>query len=333
VKPYGDMLWMDPGEPEATDRALAVIADVVRRYDVDGVHVDDYFYPYPVKGPAGEDVPFPDEESWRAYRGPLARPEWRRANVDAFVARMYGEVRAASAHVRVGISPFGIGRPERRPEGVAGFSQYDALSADVESWLGNGWMDYLAPQLYWKSDTPGQPFAVLLDYWNSQNRKGRHVWPGLFTSRIDASADSWQVEDIAEEIDIARRRGARGHIHFSMSALAQDRRGIAARLRDMYATPSLVPAAPWLSRETPVPPVVTAVADGTSPGVIRIAASGAPWRLATWALYGDAWRFFVLAEGRGLIPREDGGRALSSLVVSSVDRSGIESARVRVMVA
>lgn len=328
VKSYGDMLWMDPGDPAATDLALAVITDVVRRYDVDGVHVDDYFYPYPVKGAGGEDVPFPDDETWLAYRGPLTRAQWRRANVDALVARMYDEVRAASAHARVGISPFGIGRPDRRPGGVTGFSQYDALFADVESWLENGWMDYLAPQLYWKSDTPGQQFGVLLDYWASQNRRSRDVWPGLFTSRIDASGQSWDPGDIVGQIDLARARGARGHIHFSISALAQDRRGIAQRLRDTYATPALVPAAPWLSRAAPAPPTVDAFVDAAAPSIVRIAANGAPWRLAIWACYADAWRFSVIAGGRGTIPREDGGRALSSIVASSVDRIGVESERV-----
>jgi uncharacterized lipoprotein YddW (UPF0748 family) len=329
VKSYGDMLWMDPGDPAAGDRALAVIVDVVNRYDVDGVHVDDYFYPYPVKNAAGEEIAFPDEDSWRAYHGPLARADWRRANIDAFVARMYAAVRAASPHVRVGISPFGIGRPDRRPEGVSGFSQYDAIFADAETWLANGWLDYLAPQLYWKRDTPGQQFAALLDYWNSQNTKARHVWPGLFTSRIDASAESWSVEDIAAEIEVARAHAARGHIHFSMSALAQDRRGIAGRLRELYATPSLVPPAPWLSRGEPAAPLVDAVVDTAAPGIVRIVTRDAPWRLAVWALYGESWRFFILPAGQRTIAREDAGRALQSLVVSSVDRAGIESVRVR----
>jgi uncharacterized lipoprotein YddW (UPF0748 family) len=329
VKSYGDMLWMDPGDPAAADRALAVIVDVVKRYDVDGVHVDDYFYPYPVKTAAGDEVAFPDEDSWREYHGPLARADWRRANIDSFVARMYDAVRAASAHVRVGISPFGIGRPDRRPEGVSGFSQYDAIFADVETWLANGWMDYLAPQLYWKRDTPGQQFAALLDYWNSQNVKTRHIWPGLFTSRIDASAESWSVEDIATEIDVARGHAARGHIHFSISALAQDRRGIAGRLRELYATPSLVPPTPWLSRVSPAPPVVDVAVDASAPSVVRIMPKDAPWRLAVWTLYGDSWRFAVLPAGQGALAREDAGRALRSLVVSRVDRVGIESVRVR----
>lgn len=237
VKAYGDYQWMDPGEPEARERTLAVILDVVRRYDVDGVHVDDYFYPYPVKDGDGREVPFPDDRTWSAYvaaGGRLARADWRRSNVDAFIERLYHEVHRVKDGVRVGVSPFGLGRPDRRPAGVAGFSQYDSLYADVERWLENGWMDYLAPQLYWKSDSPEQPFATLLAYWQSQNPHRRDIWPGLFTSRIDASENSWMPEDIVGQIALARAAGAGGHVHFSISALAQDRRGIAGKLREAY---------------------------------------------------------------------------------------------------
>ena len=329
VRLYGDMLWLDPGDPAAADLAIAAILDVVRRYDVDGVHIDDYFYPYPVKGPDGAEVAFPDRETWSAYQGPLSLADWRRANVDRFVERLYREVRRESERARVGVSPFGLGRPDRRPAGVTGFSQYDAIYADVETWLANGWMDYLAPQLYWKSDSPGQPFAVLLEYWRSQNLAARHVWPGLFTSRINPGENSWDPADILGQVDLARAGGAAGHIHFSIAAIAQDRRGIAQRLRTAYANPALVPATPWLANRPPAAPTATATIDA---GGTRVTTTndGAPWLLATWALYGDAWRFFVLARGEGTIPQEYAGKPLRELVVSSVDRIGVESARGRV---
>ncbi|HUQ28789.1 MAG TPA: family 10 glycosylhydrolase [Usitatibacter sp.] len=328
VRPYGDMLWMDPGDPAAAEVALAVILDVLRRYEVDGVHIDDYFYPYPVKGPNGEDEAFDDRATWGAYKGPLTLSQWRRENVDRFVERLYYEVRRENARALVGVSPFGIGRPDRRPAGIAGFSQYDAIYADVERWLENGWMDYLAPQLYWKSDSPGQRFSLLLEYWQSQNRMGRHVWPGLFTSRIDATEKSWTPEDIAGQIELSRARDAQGHIHFSMAALAQDRRGIVERLHSTYANAALVPATPWLANRAPPAPAVNASAEGD---VIRIAtAQPTPWLLATWALYGEAWHFSVLPRGEGAITRERSGNRLVQLVVSSVDRAGMESDRVRV---
>ena len=178
VKAYGDFLWMDPAEPEAARRTLAVVADVVRRYDIDGVHIDDYFYPYPVKAPGSDvETDFPDEPAWNAYLaggGKLPRADWRRRNVDDLVRAMNDLVHREKPWVRFGVSPFGIGRPDRRPAGITGFSQYDRLYADVEAWVANGWLDYLAPQLYWKVDQPGQQFEPLLDYWPQGNAHARH---------------------------------------------------------------------------------------------------------------------------------------------------------------
>jgi uncharacterized lipoprotein YddW (UPF0748 family) len=302
---------------------------VVRRYDVDGVHIDDYFYPYPIKGADGQDLPFPDEESWGSYLlsgGRLTRADWRRANVDALIERLYREVRHANDRVRVGVSPCGIGRPDRRPEGVTGFSQFDAIYADVERWLENGWMDYLAPQLYWKSDTPGQRFATLLEYWKAQNPRGRDIWPGFFTSRIDASENSWTPDDIAGQVALARAGGANGHIHFSIAALAQDRRGIVERLRASYPGPALVPAARWIERDAPPAPSMQVTIEAAQ---ARVAADNVPWLLATWARYGNDWRFFIVPRGDGTIPLMESGRMLEAVVASAVDRYGRESRRVR----
>ncbi|MFN0184297.1 MAG: glycoside hydrolase family 10 protein, partial [Aquabacterium sp.] len=198
VRRYGDQLWLDPGEPAAQSHTLAVVSDVLRRYPVDAVHIDDYFYPYPVAGAGGgTDLPFPDDEPWARYRaggGILTRDDWRRDNVDRLVQRLYETVQQQPG-VRLGISPFGIGRPDRRPPGVSGFSQYDRLFADVERWLDQGWLDYLVPQLYWPRDQRAQAFEPLLDYWLGANSAGRHVWPGLFTSRVGAPDRPWRADE------------------------------------------------------------------------------------------------------------------------------------------
>ena len=252
VKRYGESLWMDPGEPASARRTLEVIADVTRRYDVDGIHIDDYFYPYPEKAADGSEVDFPDDASWAEYKrsgGRLSRADWRRANVDALVQRIHDVVHEVKPWVRFGVSPFGIGRPDLRPPGVAGFSQYDKLYANVELWLQRGWLDYLAPQLYWPVDSPEQPFDPLLDYWLRVNTAGRHVWPGYFTSRIDDTPRSWRPEEIERQVAITRARGVDGHIHFSMAALMQNRGGIADRLKTLYAVPARVPESPWLPRK------------------------------------------------------------------------------------
>ena len=144
---YGNFLWMDPGAVEVQDQLVAVIADVVTRYDIDGVHFDDYFYPYP------DEDPFPDSGTYGAYvqgGGQLGLADWRRDNVNRVVERVGLEVAKLRPSVRWGISPFGIYRPGI-PEGIQGLDQYDAIYADPVKWMQEGWLDYLAPQLYWPS--------------------------------------------------------------------------------------------------------------------------------------------------------------------------------------
>lgn len=244
---YGRYQWMDPGNPTARKWSLAVIQDVVRRYDVDGVHIDDYFYPYPENGKA-----FPDDASFKAYRdggGKLARDDWRRQNIDGYVERMYELVHAEKPWVMVGISPFGIARPGV-PKGIkAGLDQYGQLYADVPKWLREGWCDYLSPQLYWPIDQAPQAFSVLLDYWHSQNPKGRAIWPGLYTSKIRDGGGRLRATELRDEIELVRRRDSvrPGHVHFSFKALRGDHALTARPLRaEVYTEPAEVPKLPWL---------------------------------------------------------------------------------------
>lgn len=243
VKRYGDQLWIDPSEPAAAEHTLAVVRDLLSRYALDGVHIDDYFYPYPVLDATGKaDVDFPDDPGWLAYLtsgGTLSRADWRRDHVNRLVQRLYATAHAARPGTRVGISPFGLPRPDLRPPGITGFSQYDKLYADVELWLREGWLDYLAPQLYWPRAQVAQAFEPLLQSWQALNPLGRPIHPGLFTSRIDATPQSWLPEEIVGQIDSIRRLApGSGHIHFSMAALAQNRKGVADLLRSgPYAAP------------------------------------------------------------------------------------------------
>ncbi len=322
VKRYGDMLWMDPAEPAAVAQTLAVVADVLRRYDIDGVHIDDYFYPYPLPVPGAKDgaeVPFPDDEAWARFRssgGNLSRDDWRRQQVDGMVQALQRTVREANAHARFGVSPFGLPRPDRRPAGITGFSQYDKLYADAEKWLENGWLDYWAPQLYWPITRTGQQFPVLLDYWLAQNPFQRHVWPGLFTSRVGTAAAAtqgvpgnvWPAREIADQVALLRSRpAAGGHIHFSLIALQQDRDGLATLLQQgTYATPALVPVTPWLNAPAVGLPGLRRLA-----GKLRIvpAQAGAlPVRWAVWRRMGGAtaprWVFSALAPGEREIDPE-----------------------------
>ena len=118
VRQYGELLWLDPGEKEVQDYSLSVVMDVVKRYDVDGVHFDDYFYPYKVKGASGKELDFPDDASWQRFGagGKLSRDDWRRENVNTFIQRVYPSIKAAKPWVKFGVSPFGIWRPHYPPQ-------------------------------------------------------------------------------------------------------------------------------------------------------------------------------------------------------------------------
>jgi uncharacterized lipoprotein YddW (UPF0748 family) len=342
VKTYGDYWWMDPGDAFASRRTAEVVADVVKRYNVDGVHIDDYFYPYPIPDPRapkpkpgepGVTVDFPDQPSWDLYRktgGKLSRDEWRRQNVDQLVERLYRTVHATKPNVMFGVSPFGIGRPDRRPPGIKGSSQYDTIYANVELWLEKGWMDYLAPQIYWKVGEKSHEFDVLLDYWISQNTQRRHLWPGLFASAINDSVKAWVPADILRQIDVIRARSpAGGHIQYSMIALMQDRQGITTKLAaGPYAGAALVPATPWLATAAPPAPTLKNERDGRLrivPGKMEgkktapVAANYAVWRRQ-----GTAWSFAVQPAGDPLLMTNDA----DAVVVSAVDWLGNESPRV-----
>jgi len=355
VKSYGRYLWMDPGEAVAAQRTLDVVLDVVRRYDIDGVHIDDYFYPYPIDagsntaGPEGvaldagvgqkQELEFPDQPSWQHYLldgGTLDRAGWRRQNVNRLIEALYQGIHREKSRVRFGISPFGIGRPDRRPAGIVGFSQYDKLYADAETWLANGWLDYLAPQLYWPVAQAPQAFDVLLDYWVAQNTRARHIWPGLYTSRIDRSAKAFAPEEILKQIAVTRSRASvGGHVHFSIAALMENRKGISEQLKaQSYQSPALTPATPWLGSVLPAAPTVAMRREGNGLA-LKISATGAKpvAQYAIWSRYANEWRFSVAPAGRAnlLLADDAAGGAVQAVVVSAVDRLGNESERVSVL--
>ncbi len=195
--------------------------DVVKRYDIDGVHFDDYFYPYKEPDASGKDLDFPDDASWKRYGagGRLSREDWRRENVNAFIHRVYQAIKAAKPWVKFGISPFGIWRPGNPPQ-IKGYDAYAKLYADSRKWLANGWLDYFAPQLYWPIGPPDQSFPVLLRWWAEQNTKGRHLWPGLDATK---AGGKWKPQEIADQIALARKQpGVTGYIFYSMNSLARN---------------------------------------------------------------------------------------------------------------
>ncbi len=336
VHRYGELLWMDPGEPAIVEHSLRVILDVVGRYDIDGVHLDDYFYPYPVTDSLDRPVPFPDSTSWAhaaAAGNPLGRDDWRRQNVDRFLERLYGGVKAAKPWVKVGISPFGIWRPGY-PEGVTGFDAYAGIYADARRWQQAGWLDYLAPQLYWAIASEGQPYADLLAWWSEQNAAGRHLWPGNYASRIGFEGRArWEPTEIVEQVRLTRDfAGATGNVLFSMKVLRDTASVLGQQLAaEVYAAPALVPPSPWLDSDAPAVPTLAVEAAGDRLALALVPGGPEPvWRWVVRVRHGATWTVDVVPGWEQSVLLASGAEPEpDEVAVSAVDRVGNESPVVR----
>jgi uncharacterized lipoprotein YddW (UPF0748 family) len=249
VVSYGTKKWLDPGLPAARAHSLRVIADVVRRYDIDAVHVDDYFYPYVEQDAAGRNIPFPDESTYARYRdagGDMSLGDWRRNNINTFVRDMYNEVHRTKPWVQVGISPFGIWRPGNPPS-VRGLDAYAEIYADARTWLRNGWLDYIAPQMYWLTDAPGQKYTDLTEWWVGENVMGREVEFG--NAPFNTARPGWSIGEITRQVELTRGLpGASGNIYFSAKNILRDNNGLRELLAaDAYRTQALLPELPWIA--------------------------------------------------------------------------------------
>ena len=310
VKSYGKHLWLNPTHPAVQKHSLAVLLDCVKRYDLDGVHMDDYFYPYPEQGADKKELPFPDDDTWADYQkqgGTLARDDWRRSAVDGFIKRWADETHAVKPWVKVGVSPFGIWRPGH-PPGIQGFDQYAKLYADARKWLNQGWVDYFTPQLYWPIQPEKQSYPKLLDWWAGENTHKRHLWPGNYTGKHPAG-------EIAEQVRVTRASGtATGNVHFSMKSLAGDK---AKALGELYAGPALVPASPWLAADKPAKPTARVFE-----GCLRATAPGCA-AVAVQSLVGGRWVTQVLpvTDGTTADVPATGDRH----VLTGVSRTGVAS--------
>lgn len=329
--PYGGDLWLDPGNPQVAAYSLSVIMDVVARYDIDAVHLDDYFYPYPQAG-----VPFPDSQTYALYGGGLTLEDWRRKNVDDFVRRLYTSVKARKPWVKVGISPFGIWK-SGTPSGIAGLSSFDAIYADSRMWLQQGWVDYFSPQLYWRISATQQSFPVLNNWWQQQNpaNNRRHVWPGLFTSNVATWNDNWPVSEIVNQITETRTRSTAytaGSIHFSARAFRDNYKGIVETLTGgVYSAPAFVPESPWLDAIAPAAPQITSVTMPTATSY-RVQwqnqATEPIRRFVVATRYGTTWsvRNFGPNVTQADVPSSTSSGALTRIAVLAMDRTSNASA-------
>jgi uncharacterized lipoprotein YddW (UPF0748 family) len=265
---YGDKRYFDPGNPQVQDFVTAVVADIVRRYPVDAIHFDDYFYPYRISGKA-----FPDTAGYRLYGGNMTLDDWRRSNVDSIIVKLYRAIRKENPQCRFGISPFGVWRnQDKDPRGSAtraGQTNYDDLYADILLWLEKGWIDYVAPQLYWEFSHPNAPFQPLLNWWN-RNTYGKACYIGLGYYKAGTNA-VWRDRTLIPRQIAAIRQAAQvnGAIYFSSKSFQNNPLGWNDSLKNRYyRDPALVPPMPWIPGQKPPAPRIIGATVTDNPGFV-----------------------------------------------------------------
>jgi uncharacterized protein YbbC (DUF1343 family)/uncharacterized lipoprotein YddW (UPF0748 family) len=338
--------WLDPAKQGTQDHSFNVVMDLVRRYDLDGIHFDDYFYPYPDYNNFKD---FPDDESWAAYQqsgGKLSRSDWRRDAVNKFIERLYTAIKAEKPWVKFGLSPFGIWQPYNPPAIGGSFNQHETLYADAKLWLNKGWVDYYSPQLYWPINQQSQSFPVLLEWWKDQNLKGRHLWPGISIGLYPVSR---AIDETINEIMVTRGilPDSPGVIHWSIGPLVSMPELTKAIAEGPYKRKAMVPPSPWLGKKIPQAPSVSTSAEGDT---LKISWShnnpGDIVRYVVYFKYGNRWNndilgcdatsdmipgFIINYNVMARTPRdrikgaEDVLLPLDSIAVSAVDRFNNES--------
>jgi uncharacterized lipoprotein YddW (UPF0748 family) len=246
---YGNTLYFDPGNKDAQHWVVDVITDMVSRYDVDAIHMDDYFYPYRIAGKE-----FPDTATYRKYGAGMRKDEWRRSNTDSIVAKLSRAIKETKPWVKFGISPFGVWRnQDKDPMGSptrAGVTNYDDLYADVLLWLRNGWIDYVSPQIYWEFSHKAAPFQPILEWWN-KHTYGRHCYIGMGIYRAGSNAAWKNKNELPRQIDSTRAMpNVQGQIYFSSTTFDKNPNGWNDVLQNEYYYERVsVPDMPWLPKK------------------------------------------------------------------------------------
>ncbi len=237
---YGKNKYFNPGIPEVQDYIIKIIADIVRRYDVDGIHFDDYFYPYPEKDENGKIIPIPDYSTYKKYgRNYKNIKDWRRHNINIFIQRVHDTIKAIKPWVSFGVSPPAVWRNKGYdPDGsnTLGLAAYDWLYADVLTWLKNGWIDYVAPQLYWHIGHKRADYKTLLKWWVKHNY-GIDLYIGLNINALRNPVNkAWKnPSEIPNQINFALSYPqVKGFILYRYSSLKANPLGIMDTLRNHY---------------------------------------------------------------------------------------------------
>lgn len=316
--------WLDPAKKETQKHTKKVVKDLLLRYDIDGVHFDDYFYPYESYN-NGDD--FPDNKSWKKYQkegGLLSRKDWRRDAVNQLVRDVYYLIKSYKPYVKFGVSPFGIWRP-KHPKSIEGMDQYDKLYADAKKWLNYGWVDYLSPQLYWRIRDEKQSFPVLLAWWQKQNTHNRFIWPGI--NDYNAAENARGADEIQNQIMINRgiENENPGVVHWSVQPLLNNDT-LQERLKaTVYRKKALIPVLAWDAKGAILPkPVLKKFQKHEN--IVEISwsklASNKSNFTVLQAKYGSYWEVKIVGKRHVLIPQEKKGENLKKIELSFIDRYG-----------
>ena len=287
VVTYGNIKVLNPGLPDVRDYISKVISDVVKRYDIDGVHFDDYFYPYPVSG-----ATFDDNAAFQQYpNGFSNKSDWRRNNVNIFIKQVEDSILSIKPWLKFGISPFGIWK-NGVPTGITGLSSYNDLYADCMFWMRNHFIDYLTPQLYWPYGG-SQDYGKLMPWYaDSAGKYNRHFYPGQAAYRISASEGNWSPSEVPNQIRANRKNpNSQGSVFFrALVGVLDNEKGFTDSLKnDLYKYPALLPIMNWKDTVKPNPPLNLQFGKIASSG-----RSGLIWDIPNTAGDGDSASRYVV---------------------------------------
>lgn len=255
---YGDTKYFDPANKEGQKFVVDVVHDIVKRYDVDAIHMDDYFYPYPIPGKE-----FPDDASYRESGTTLSKADWRRSNTDSIIRAINIAIKHENPWCKFGISPFGVWRnkdkdPERGSDTKAGPTNYDYLFADILLWLEKGWIDYVTPQIYFNIGHSKVDYSTMVDWW-AEYSYGRHVYVGHGIYKAVERDQYWRSpKELPRQIEYLRTNpGVQGSVLYSSRSIGLNPFGWVDSLRNNYFKyPALIPPMKWISEEKPKMPVI-----------------------------------------------------------------------------
>ena len=244
---YGDKRYFDPGNKEVQQYLTNVVKDVVSRYAVDAIHFDDYFYPYKIAGKE-----FPDNKTYQQFGNGMTKEDWRRSNTDSIISLLSVVIKKENPKCQFGISPFGVWRNESK-DPVNGSktngaqTNYDDLYANILLWLQKGWIDYVAPQLYWEFGHKIAPFEILLDWW-SKHTYGKNCYIGLSIYRANSNAAWKDITQLPRMIEALRNTpNIQGMIFYRSKFFEKNPNGWADSLRlNYFKEPAKMPEMNWI---------------------------------------------------------------------------------------